>query len=172
MYQNVLLPHLTSSSAVEYMLKCIPHLFGFHNCQDDDQRANLIAAAVVLRQYEELDDEVESNAETESENNDLEAHQHATFLAITQAIIESTVSSPSLANKTLEHAAFWGAATQEIYNAVTRQRPFHMDFAPDVARYASAANRFIMHAAYVIKWCWGEKGEIEWRKSSLGALHF
>jgi hypothetical protein len=172
MYQNVLLPDLTSSSAAEYMLKCIPHLFEFHNCQDDDQRANLIASAVVLRQYEELDNEVEPDVETQTENNDLETRQHTTFFAITQAIIESTTSSRSLANKRLEHAAFWGAATQEIYNAVTRQRPFHMNFAPDVAEYASAANKFIMHTAYVTKWCWGEKSEVGWRKSSLSALHF
>jgi len=171
MYQNVLLPHLTSSSAVEYMLKCIPHLFEFHNCQDDDHRANLIAAAVVLRQYEELDDEMESDAEIQNADNDLlGTQQRATFLAITQAIIESSGSSPSLANKTLENAAFWGAATQEIYNAITRQRSFRMHFAPDVAEYASAANKFIMHTANVTTWCWGDKTEVEWRESNFGGL--
>lgn len=171
-YQNVLLPNLTPASAVEYMLKCIPYLFEFHSCQDDDQRANLIAAAVVLRQYEELDDEAESDPETQAEIKNIETHQHATFLAITQAIMESTASFPSLTNKTLEHAAFWGAATQEIYNAVTRQRPFHMKFASEVAEYATAANKFIMHTAYVTKWCWGERSEVGWSKSSLGVLRF
>ena len=125
MYQDKLLPHLESASAVEYMLQCIPHLFKFHKSHDEEYRENLMAAAVILRQYEEMDEtETETNVHGSAISDPTQ--QRASFLAITQAIIESSASFPTSPRQQLANAAFWMAVRQEIYNAFTRKRPFQM----------------------------------------------
>ena len=89
---------LDSSTAVEYVLKCIPFLFQFHNTLDEEYRENIIAAAVILRQYEEMDHESDEEREAQDENDsDTEsASQRANFLAITQGIIDEDRKSTRL----------------------------------------------------------------------------
>uniref|UniRef100_A0A0D2XFU3 Uncharacterized protein n=1 Tax=Fusarium oxysporum (strain Fo5176) TaxID=660025 RepID=A0A0D2XFU3_FUSOF len=61
-YRGQPLPNLSSHSAVEYMLKCIPVLKDFHTTQDGETRELIVTTAVILRHFEELDDEDEDPA--------------------------------------------------------------------------------------------------------------
>ena len=50
-----MLPNLSAESAIYYQNKCIPHLIQLSNNIDQVCEENLLAAAVILRFYEEVD---------------------------------------------------------------------------------------------------------------------
>lgn len=145
------------------MLKCIPALSDFPNVLDTEYQENLLAAAVILRQCEELeeDNEAGSNIETLS---DSESHtlQHLNFLHIIQAIIESTGSSSSCSS--LANAVSWMALRQEIFHSWKRERPPLLNFGLKQRQDACPANKLIVHAADVMNWRWGDKSPLEWGK--------
>lgn len=90
LYQGQFLPDLNSSSTVEYLLKCIPGLAEFPNIKDPTHQENIMAATVILRQYEVMDEESnEVRANTEYHND-----ERVNFLAVTQKIIDSMISCP------------------------------------------------------------------------------
>lgn len=156
-YQGQRMSNLGSSLTVEYVLKCIADLSQLQSdCLVEDQE-NMIAAAVILRQYEELD--------THGEIQDLDLSRHSSgqvnFLTITKSIIVNIVPSVH-AHQSLADAAFWTAVRQEIYNAFTKERAFDMAFPPDRMRSASPINRLVMHAAEVTRWRWGTRASDEW----------
>ncbi|KAF7597359.1 hypothetical protein BBP40_006300 [Aspergillus hancockii] len=157
-YQGELLPNLSTSTAVEYMLKCIPALIDFHKSRDREYHENIMAAAVILRQYEEIEDEGE---EIDSSSG-VRGHQSVNFLAIIQAIIETTVSLPTQHN--LANAVFWIAIRQEIYYALARQRFPRMTPDQDKRRCATAANKLVTFAGDVTKWWLGDRSPLEWDK--------
>jgi hypothetical protein len=164
MYQGQLLPDLTDNTAVEYMLKCIPALLEFHSIRDKASQEHVMAAAVILRQYEEMEDE-EMDMDEDIDESYIGIHypnKKVNFLAITQAIIETTISTPIFPNQELANAAFWMTLTQEIYYAFTRERPVQLNLDPDKWQSAPGPNKLVMHAADVTKWRWGNKSEQEW----------
>ncbi|KAL4957608.1 hypothetical protein BDW69DRAFT_180393 [Aspergillus filifer] len=175
-YHSQLLPHLTTSSAVEYMLKCIPGLLSFHGVQDPGLQENLMAAAIILRQYEEMEEEVEEgDADAEHRGDgDMSAHhgdtdgkqQRVNFLAITKTIIYSMIESP-LARSSLAVAAYWIAIRQEVYYALTRKRAPCVSFTPEDWDNATVANMMIMHAGEVAKWCWGDRSAAEYERLKM-----
>lgn len=66
-----------------------------------------MAATVILRQYEEMEDELE---EGEIGNH---ANERVNFLAITHTIISTMISTPH--DHSLTTAAFWITARQDVY---------------------------------------------------------
>lgn len=162
LYQGQLLSHLKDSSAVEYMLKCIPGLAEFPNIQDPTRQENIMAATVILRQYEEMDDESnEGRVDTDYYYKD----QRVNFLAVTQKIIDSMISSPL--DHSLATAAYWIAIRQEVYYAFTRKTIPHLRFDSDNWRSSSIANNMIIFAGEVAQWCWSQKSPEEWSEPDL-----
>ncbi|KAL4880531.1 hypothetical protein BJY04DRAFT_219002 [Aspergillus karnatakaensis] len=158
LYHNQFLPTLSTSSAVEYMLKCIPGLLSFPTIQDPQEQENLMAAAIILRQYEEMEEEME-----ESEADQDPRVQSVNFLAITQKIITSMISSPlGLDRSSLATAAYWIAIRQEVYYALTRRRVPSVQFTREDWESAEPANIMIMHAGEVAEWCWGGRDGAEY----------
>ncbi|OQE83112.1 hypothetical protein PENNAL_c0034G09808 [Penicillium nalgiovense] len=155
-YHGQTLPGLTKSTSLEYMLKCIPELIQFPEIQDPIHQENIMAATIVLRQYEEMEEETE---EGEIGNN---ADERVNFLAITQTIIDTMISTPL--DHSLATAAYWIAIRQEVYYALTRQRAPQFRFSSDRWQNASTANTMIMFASEVAKWRWGAKQPQEWEK--------
>lgn len=167
LYHDQLLVDLKSSTAVEYMLQCIPGLVRFPEIKDSLEQENIMAAAVILRQYEEIE-EIMGEDEV-----GVEFREQVNFLAITQTIIDSMISSPLY--QSLATAAYWIAIRQEVYYALTRERTLNMQFSMEDWQNASVANTLIMLVGEVAKWCWGEKSTEEWGMifsfSSLSILH-
>jgi hypothetical protein len=156
-YCGQLLPNLKKSSALEYMLKCIPGLIEFPNIQDPEHQENIMAATVVLRQYEEMEEDMDMD--------ETYPYQRVNFLNITQTIIDSMSASPfdcSLAN-----ASYWITARQEIYYALTRETVPYLRFDSDRWRNTSIADNMIMFAGQVATWLWGEKSPEEWSEYQL-----
>lgn len=153
-YQGQLLPNLEKSSALEYMLRCIPDLVEFPNIHDPVHQENLMAATVILRQYEELEEDMEES-EVQS------AQQGAVnFLAITHTIIDSMSTSPL--DSSLATATYWITVRQEVYFALTREAAPHLRFDADRWLNASIANTMIMFCGQVATWRWGNRSAEEW----------
>lgn len=120
-----------------------------------------MAAAVILRQYEEMEEETdEGRGRIEAEYYD---DERVNFLAVTQRIIDSMIASP-LDHHSLATAAYWIVIRQEIYYALTRETVPHLRFDSDRWRNASIANNLIMFAGKVALWRWGQKRPEEWGK--------
>ncbi|KAJ5083031.1 hypothetical protein N7532_012074 [Penicillium argentinense] len=161
LYRGQLLPHLKKSSALEYMLRCIPDLVRFPEIQNPVHQENIMAATVILRQYEEMDEEMDEN-ELDSDYHD---DRRVNFLAITQTIIDSMIESPL--DNSLATAAYYIVIRQEIYNAFTRESIPHMRFDSDRWRNNSIANNMIIFSGEVATWRWGQKHTEEWTRLKL-----
>ncbi|KAF7616620.1 hypothetical protein F9C07_1651442 [Aspergillus flavus] len=154
-YKGQVLPHLSTSTAVEYMLKCIPALIDFHKICDREYQENIMAAAVILRQYEEIEEEEEIDSSTGARD-----QQPVNFLAIIQAIIETTASIPT--HHSFANAVFWIAIRQEIYYALAMQRFPRITPDQDKRQGASAANKLILFAGDVTRWWLGDRSPLDW----------
>ncbi|CAI7671763.1 unnamed protein product [Penicillium palitans] len=117
---------------------------------------NIMAATVILRQYEEMEEEME---EGEIGNH---VYEGVNFLAITQTIIDTMISTPL--DHSLATASYWIAIRQEVYYALTRQRAPQVRFDLEGSRKTSVANTMIVFASEVAKWRWGLKHPQEWEK--------
>ncbi|THX28670.1 hypothetical protein D6D12_04663 [Aureobasidium pullulans] len=158
-YHGHLISDLNQSVAVEYVLKCISGLSQLESDSDHSVQEHLIAAAVILRQYEELDVDGEIDEFTWAGN----GHPQINFLTIIKSIIANI--APSLAPyQKLAEAAFWTAVRQEIYNAFTKERSFDMILPAGKVHGATQINRLVLHAAEVAKWRWGGKSSDEWSR--------
>ncbi|KAE8387973.1 hypothetical protein BDV23DRAFT_195484 [Aspergillus alliaceus] len=91
-----------------------------------------MAAAVILRQYEEIEEEEEEEEEEFDSSAGVRGQQPVNFLAIIQAIIETTVAFP-------------------------RMSPDQ-----DKRQGASAANKLIIFAGDVTKWWLGDRSPLDW----------
>ncbi|GKT41604.1 uncharacterized protein ColSpa_01785 [Colletotrichum spaethianum] len=161
-YLNQVLPDLTPQSAFEYMLRCIPALHEVSRTQDEEYRENLAAAALILRQFEEMDPEDAQSAGSSDSGNG-NGNNNVNFLDITKAILRAAPSRWS----GLLSAVYWVAVRQEIYFALTLGRSPQITAQPDQGREASFANQLIWFMSEVAKWKMGERLESEWGKLSL-----
>lgn len=154
-YRGQLLPNLEKCTAVEYTLKCIPELLKFPEITDPTEQENIMVATVILRQYEEMEEDIEDH--------DMSTQDRVNFLAITQRIIDAMISHRL--EQSLATAAYWIVIRQEVYYALTRQRAPKMRFSPEDWRKASVANTLVMLASEVTKWRWGDGTREEWSSS-------
>ncbi|GKZ29186.1 hypothetical protein AbraIFM66950_003625 [Aspergillus brasiliensis] len=161
-YRGQLLPNLQKCTAVEYTLKCIPELLKFPEIADPTEQENIMVATVILRQYEEMEEDIEEDHNTTT---DMSTQDKVNFLAITQRTIDAMISHRL--DQSLATAAYWIAIRQEVYYALTRQRAPKMRFSPEDWRKASVANTLIMLASEVTKWRWGGGLREEWNRLML-----
>ncbi|XWX00422.1 hypothetical protein V2A60_008442 [Cordyceps javanica] len=161
LYQGQLLAKLGNNDAVEYMLKCIPAFRQFHENEDDDFRESIIATAVILRQFEEIDDAddgVDYHAIT------VDGHLHEkqiNFMPIINAVLSNTASQAMFRHRSLIQATYWFALRQEIYHSFTRRTPPQLDLPADYWQGASNVNKSVMHTVQAAKWYWGRGTEDE-----------
>ncbi|KAL3458160.1 hypothetical protein BJX64DRAFT_280042 [Aspergillus heterothallicus] len=155
------LPDLEESTALEYMLKCIPDLIEFPRIQDPVEQENIMAATVILRQYEEIEEDVDSDG---GGNVGSETHHHSfervNFLGITQTIIDAMSTSPI--RSSLARACYWITIRQETYYALTRETIPHLRFDSDRWPNASIADDMILFAGQVATWRWTGKSSEQW----------
>ena len=169
LYHGQILPNITSNTAVEYMLECIPALREFHDIQDEERREHIIATAVILRQFEEMEmeeeeDDINYSSGTDGNNVDNHTHERVNFLAIENAVVRSSHLEGVFHRQGLLNAAYWIALRQEVYYSFTRKHSPQMLLAPALWLGASTVNKMVMHAAQVAKWLWDDNSEHEWRK--------
>lgn len=160
-YRGQSLPSLTHTTSVEYMLQCIPELVKFPEIQDSRDQENIMAAAVILRQYEEIEEELEEGDERSY------ASDKVNFLAITQTIIDRMISTPL--HYSLAAAAYWIAIRQEVYFGLTRQRCPQFRLGTNHWQNISVVNTVIVFTGQVARWRWGMKKAEEWSKYSRHA---
>lgn len=153
------------------MLRCIPALHEVSSTQDEEYRENLAAAALILRQFEEMDPEESQSAPSSdfgNANGDGNGTSHgntnnnANFIDITKAILRA---APPSRWSGLLSAVYWVAVRQEIYFALTLGRSPQITARPDQSREVSFANRLIWFMSEVAKWKMGDRIEGEWGKS-------
>ncbi|KAJ6052852.1 uncharacterized protein N7446_007497 [Penicillium canescens] len=162
-YRGQALPNLKHTTSLEYMLKCIPELIQFPEIQDPRHQENIMAATVILRQYEEMEEETEESDEKSH------ANDRVNFLAITQTIIDTMISTPI--HHSLAAAAHWIAIRQEVYYAFTRQRCPQFRLGAEHWQTTSVANTMIVFASQVARWRWGMKKAEEWEPLKMQHQH-
>lgn len=164
------------------MLRCIPALHHVPQIQDEDYREELAAAAVILRQFEEMDpdqepdqeigqekdtarpsatDDTVSSAPLDMRESSQSSDHGVNFLDIAKAILRTTTTSGS---NGLADAVGWLALRQEIYYAFARGRSPQISLPPEQERAASPVNKLILHTYQVAKWNYGDKTVQEWRR--------
>ncbi|KAF4332208.1 hypothetical protein FBEOM_13996 [Fusarium beomiforme] len=158
-YRGQHLPNLTPHSAVEYMLKCIPVLKDFHTTQDGETRELIVTTAVILRHFEELDDEEDEEASV-----DTQLDQGVNFLAILNAVLRSLTADDLIHRRELLIASYWVALRQEVYYALRKGYPAQMVEPPAEWSDISPANRLVFHTSQVTKWLFDDKSESGWHK--------
>lgn len=131
-----------------------------------------MVAAVILRQYEEMEDEENETPPPILDNMAPQVQQRVNFLPIVHAILESTCGSDS--TSTLANTVFWMAARQDLFHAMFRGEDLHiMDFDARKRSEASAANSAVVFAVDVVRWLRGDRSAEAWGKSpSSPALSF
>ncbi|KAL4724321.1 hypothetical protein ACLX1H_008934 [Fusarium chlamydosporum] len=154
-YRGQPLPNLTPGSAVEYMLKCIPVLKDFHTTQDGEIRELIVTTAVILRHFEELDDQ-DTDAGTELD-------EGVNFLAILNAVLRSLTADDLSHRRELLNASYWIALRQEVYYALLKGYPPQIVEPPAEWVDISPANKLVSHTNQVTKWLFGDKSETGWQ---------
>lgn len=164
------------------MLRCIPALHDIPQIQDEEYRENLLAAAAILRQFEEMDQDQDSGEERDrarpSQPDDIVSSAHlatresshssdhgVNFLDIAKAILRTTTTSGS---NGLTDAAGWLALRQEIYYAFSLGRSPQISLPREQEREASPVNKLILHTYQVAKWNYGDKTVQEWGRWCTG----
>jgi hypothetical protein len=165
-YEGQSLMGLTSHAAVEYMLACIPALRGFHGIQDKEHRKLIVATAIVLRQFEEMEDESDVSSQIDFVEHSGETNHQArvNFLDIINSIIRSSHDEGNFNRNELLDVAYWICLRQEVYSAFTQKRSPRTLLAPEQWTNAAAVNKMVMHAAQVAKWLFDDQTLEEWSK--------
>ncbi|KAJ5749739.1 hypothetical protein N7533_006767 [Penicillium manginii] len=156
---------ISEAAVLDYHNRSIAHLRLLADEPDAIMDENLLAAAVVLRFYEELDApfiDLPTGAATRG----------------LQVFIEAQASL-ALTSMGLRHAAFWIGFRQEFHMAFSQQRPFRLsldicesylswDTAPDHI----SVNRLLIIAAHFLQYCYGDQDHTTHsRYEELVSLH-
>jgi hypothetical protein len=146
------------------MLVCIPALRQFHESQDKEHRKLIVATAIVLRQFEEMEDEGNESSQDGflDYNHDNHRQARVNFLDIINTIIRSSYDEGSFDRHELLDVAYWICLRQEVYSAFTQKRTPQMLLAPEQWANAATVNKMVMHAAQVAKWLFDDQSVEEW----------
>ncbi|KAJ5982849.1 hypothetical protein N7481_004948 [Penicillium waksmanii] len=126
------------------------------------QDENLLAAAVILRFYEEIDAP-------------LVGVDDETYLRGTQVFLEAQTNI-AVATRGLQNAALWVGFRQEFHSAFIKQRPFRFELgccaSSTYGCFTSAddstwANRIIFYCAETLNFCYGNESHDPERHARL-----
>ena len=174
-YEGILLPNLTTTTAVSYHNACLAYLIELSHDPEHVQDEDLLAAVVVLRHYEELD-------------TSLTGEDHETFLTTFRVFINAqadTVFSPPirpeatsvygslnmpipdadlLKARSFRRAAFRIALRQEVTSAFMKQRAVRLPLDAwtsertfDEAEDIVWVDRLILFCADALQFCFGDE---------------
>ncbi|KAJ5202502.1 hypothetical protein N7449_004581 [Penicillium cf. viridicatum] len=168
-YGGKVLPNLTPESAIHYHNECIAYFISLSGHSHEAQDENLLAAAVILRFYEEVD--VPSiGQDTESALRDI------------QVFLDAQADS-AVADYGLQHATYWISLRQEIITAFSKQRTFRLPLGPcepyrsfEPADDYIWADRLVIHCGDVLQYCYGSEeehlpGDHQFHTSNTGIIH-
>ncbi|KAJ5929352.1 hypothetical protein N7454_007200 [Penicillium verhagenii] len=152
-YGGKALPNLTPETAIHYHNECIAHLVSISDHSREAQNENLLAAAVILRFYEEVD--------FPSMGEDSESALRGIRIFLNSQMI------PAVSGYGLRHAAYWIALRQEITTAFSKQRSFRLPLEPcepyrsfEPADDYVWADRLVIHCADVLQYCYGSEEDL------------
>lgn len=167
-YEGELLPNLDAHSSVEYMLACIPALRSFHETNDIMRKKLIVATAIVLRQFEEMENEEDCShiTDTTQIDNEVRRQSQVNFLDIINTIIRDSHNKGDFNHQGFLDVAYWICLRQEVYSAFTQKRVPQMLLAPEQWASAAPVNKMVMHAAQVAKWLSEDRNLEEWRMHS------
>jgi hypothetical protein len=176
-YQGIRLPRLNHYTAVAYHQACIAYLrklaLDYEQVRDED----FLAAAVILRYYEELDRSLESttsgtaiwpfkqyvNAQANPFAFGMSESKRSDFLRPGSAVGTFDQSTVIAYLKSFQHASFRVALRQEIAMALTDQRGIQLPLETwavlqgfDQAEDFVWADRHLYHCAKVVQFCLGK----------------
>jgi len=154
-YEGQVITGLTIDTSVEYMLACIPTLRRFHEISDQGLREMILAAAIILRQFEEMEDYDHEEATRQTKVN---------FLDIINAVIRDSYDEASIGRHEFLDVAYWICLRQEVYSAFTQKRTPRMLLAPEQWHNATTVNKTVMHTAQVAEWLFEGGQATEWSK--------
>lgn len=147
------------------MLACIPALMSFHESHHRVHKHLIVATAIVLRQYEEMDDEQNDDDPCDPESTPSRVRHRQTqvnFLDIINAIIRSSHDEGNFNRHELLDVAYWICLRQEVYSAFTQRRVPQILLAPEQWANAATVNKMVMHGAQVAKWLFEDRSLAEW----------
>ncbi|KAK6814062.1 hypothetical protein RU639_010517 [Aspergillus parasiticus] len=146
-YDGKLVGNLRPETAIHYHNKCIEHLLSLSESPPEMENENLLAAAIILRFYEEVD--APSIAE------DMES-------AVSGIRVFLSTQAMSASGSKLCRATYWVALRQEALTAFAKQRPFRLPLGPclpfrsfEPAEDAVWTNRLVIYLADVLQFCFG-----------------
>lgn len=152
------------------MLKCIPVLKEFHETRDEETRELIVTTAVILRQFEEMedeDDEETNMGDADGEYNSTPIYGRVNFLAILNAVLRSSNSADLVQRLDLLNASYWIALRQEVYFALRKGYSPQMVEPPVEWADISPENKLVIHTSQVAKWRFDDRSETEWRERAL-----
>jgi hypothetical protein len=172
-YQNIRLPKLTEETAVKYHQACIAYLIKLASDPEHVRDENLLAAAVILRYYEEIDpsltgEDVKTlihifqlfvNAQANPYAHSMDDTKQSEFLRPGSAVGSFNCTAYL---KSFQHASFRVALRQETTIAFLRQRAVRLPLETwsvlqgfDEAEDFVWSDRHLYHCAKVLQFCFG-----------------
>ncbi|KIW70095.1 hypothetical protein PV04_02401 [Phialophora macrospora] len=173
-YQSIRLPKLTEETAVKYHQACIAYLIKLATDPDHVRDENLLAAAVILRYYEEIDPSLTGediktlihtfqlfvNAQANPYAYTMDEAKHTEYLRPGSAV--GTFDNCLGYLKSFQHASFRVALRQEITIAFLKQRAVRLPLETwsDLQGFDEAedfvwSDRHLYHCAKVLQFCFG-----------------
>lgn len=133
------------------MLKCIPVLREFHHVPDEETRELIVTMAVILRQFEEIDVDVDEN-DLVGRKDDADGGARVNFLSVINAVLRTSRFEDFFKDSELLKASYWVALRQEVYYALSKGHTPQMAESPQQWDVVSPANRLIVHTSRVAGW--------------------
>ena len=148
---------------------CRPALRDFHHTEDHHYRELLIATAIILRQFEEMDEEEDPAIDILSPQdlNSTPPNTRVTFLGIINEVIRSSVKERGFHQKGLLNVVYWISLRQEVFYGLTKGRNPRMLLIPEQWNHATTVNKTVMHATQAANWLFGDRSVGEWRTLQL-----
>ena len=173
-YQNIRLPKLTEETAVKYHQACIAYLIKLSSDPEHVHNENLLAAAVILRYYEEIDPSLTGedmqtlihtfqlfvSAQVNPYAYMIDDSKHPEYLRPGSAV--GAFEDAHVYLKSLQHASFRVALRQETTIAFLKQRPVRLPLDTwsvlqgfGKAEDVTWSDRHLYHCAKVLQFCFG-----------------
>ncbi len=173
-YQNIRLPKLTEETAVKYHQACIAYLIKLASDPEHVRDENLLAAAVILRYYEDIDSSLTGediktlihtfhlfvNAQANPYAYTVDDAKHPEYLRPGSAV--GTFNDCLAYLKSFQHASFRVALRQETTIAFLKQRPVRLPLETwsvlqgfSEAEDFAWSDRHLYHCAKVLQFCFG-----------------